>query len=249
MINVLLNGCNGKMGQEIVKQSLNTPNLKVVAGIDKTDLGDNKFPVYTNPENITEKIDVIIDFSIPEASMNILQYANHKHIPIVIATTGFSEEQLNTIQEASKSLPIFRSANMSLGTNLMLKLICEAAKILENDYDIEIIEKHHKNKIDAPSGTALMMANAIKEALTKEVYYEYNRQAKREKRNDNEIGIHAIRGGNIVGEHSVLFAGENETLEITHTVTSRSIFANGALKAAEYITLKDNGLYSMNDLV
>ncbi|MBE5821612.1 MAG: 4-hydroxy-tetrahydrodipicolinate reductase [Clostridiales bacterium] len=249
MINILLNGCNGKMGQEIVKQSLKNANTKVVAGIDKTDLGDNKFPVYTNPENITENIDVIIDFSIPEASMNILKYAKGKHIPIVIATTGFNEEQINIINETSKQLPVFKSSNMSLGINLMIKLICEAAKTLENDYDIEIIEKHHKNKIDAPSGTALMMANAIKDTLTKDVYYEYNRQAKREKRNDNEIGIHAIRGGNIVGEHTVLFAGENETLEITHNVTSRSIFADGALKASEFIVSKENGLYSMNDLV
>lgn len=249
MINILLNGCNGKMGQEIIKQSLKTPNLKVVVGIDKNDLGDNNFPVYTNPEKITENIDIIIDFSIPEATMNILKYAKNKHLPIVIATTGFSKEQLDIIQEESKELPIFISSNMSLGINLMIKLICEASKILGNDYDIEIIEKHHKNKIDAPSGTALMMANAIKETLNKDIYYEYNRQIKREKRNNNEIGIHSIRGGSIVGEHTVLFAGENESLEIKHNVTSRSIFADGALKAAEFINLKENGIYTMNDLV
>ena len=249
MITVLLNGCNGKMGQEIVKQSLKISDIQIVAGIDKNDLGDNKFPVYLKPEDITERIDAIIDFSIPDASINMLTYAKSKHIPIVIATTGFSDEQINIIEETSKELPIFKSSNMSLGINLMIKLVQEATKILQNDYDIEIIEKHHRNKIDAPSGTALMLANSIKDTINKDVYYEYNRQAKREKRNDNEIGIHSIRGGNIVGEHTVLFAGENETLEINHTVTSRSIFADGALRATQFIILQENGLYSMEDLV
>lgn len=249
MINVLINGCNGKMGKEIAKQVSKTVNMYVIAGVDILDLGDNKFPVYNNVYDIKEEINVIIDFSVPKATMNILEFANKKHIPIVIATTGFSNEEKEKILEYSKNIPIFQSANMSLGINLMIKLIEQISRVLKDGYDIEIVEKHHRNKIDAPSGTALMLADSIKNSLENEVYYEYNRQAKREKRNNNEIGIHSIRGGNIVGNHSVSFIGENESLEIVHDVTSRSVFAEGAVKAAEYITYKENGMYSMKDLV
>lgn len=236
------------MGKEIAKQIDKTSDIQVIAGIDISDLGDNKFPVYTNCNDITEEINVIIDFSIPVATMNILEFAKQKHIPIVIATTGLNDEQKEKIKDYSNSLPIFQSANMSLGINLMIKLLEQTAKAL-NDYDIEIIEKHHNNKIDSPSGTALLLADSIKSSLDKDVYYEYDRQSKRQKRNTNEIGIHSIRGGNIVGNHSVLFIGENESLEITHDVTSRTVFAEGAVKAAKYITYKENGLYSMKDLV
>lgn len=249
MINVLINGCNGKMGKEIAKQVSKTVNMYVIAGVDILDLGDNKFPVYNNVYDIKEEINVIIDFSVPKATMNILEFANKKHIPIVIATTGFSNEEKEKILEYSKNIPIFQSANMSLGINLMIKLLEQISRVLKDGYDIEIVEKHHRNKIDAPSGTALMLADSIKNSLENEVYYEYNRQAKREKRNNNEIGIHSIRGGNIVGNHSVSFIGENESLEIVHDVTSRSVFAEGAVKAAEYITYKENGMYSMKDLV
>lgn len=249
MINVLINGCNGKMGKEIAKQVSKTDNMCIAAGVDILDLGDNKFPVYSNTDDIKEEIHVIIDFSIPKATINILEYANKKHIPIVIATTGFNDEEKEKIVEYSKSIPIFQSANMSLGINLMIKLLEQVSKVLKDGYDIEIVEKHHRNKIDSPSGTALMLADSIKNSLENEVYYEYNRQAKREKRNNNEIGIHSIRGGNIVGNHSVSFIGENESLEIVHDVTSRSVFAEGAVKAAEYITYKENGMYSMKDLV
>ena len=227
MINVLINGCNGKMGKEIAKQVSKTVNMYVIAGVDILDLGDNKFPVYNNVYDIKEEINVIIDFSVPKATMNILEFANKKHIPIVIATTGFSNEEKEKILEYSKNIPIFQSANMSLGINLMIKLLKQISSVLKDGYDIEIVEKHHRNKIDAPSGTALMLADSIKNSLENEVYYEYNRQAKREKRNNNEIGIHSIRGGNIVGNHSVSFIGENESLEIVHDVTSRSVFAEG----------------------
>ncbi len=249
MINVLINGCNGKMGKEIAKQIEKDSNMCVIAGVDLLDLGDNKFPVYSNTDEIKEDVHVIIDFSLPQATMNILEYASKKHIPIVIATTGFSDADEQKIIEYSKNIPIFKSANMSLGINLMIKLLEQTAKTLKDDYDIEIVEKHHKNKIDSPSGTALMLADSIKNALDSDIYYEYNRQAKREKRNNNEIGIHSIRGGNIVGNHSVMFIGENESLEITHNITSRSIFAQGAIKATQYVMYKENGMYNMKDLV
>lgn len=249
MINLLINGCNGKMGQVIAKEVFKTSDITVVAGVDKIDLGDNKFPVYSDANLIKEHIDVIIDFSVPVATMKILEFAKQNKIPIVLATTGLSDEQIKIIEDTSKEIPIFRSANMSLGINLMIKLICEAASALGKDYDIEIMEKHHKNKIDSPSGTALMMADSMKEVLDKDVYYEFNRHDKREKRNDNEIGIHAIRGGNVVGSHSVMFFGENESLEITHDVTSRTVFAEGAIKASKFIINKEHGLYSMKDLI
>ena len=181
MINVLINGCNGKMGKEIAKQVSKTVNMYVIAGVDILDLGDNKFPVYNNVYDIKEEINVIIDFSVPKATMNILEFANKKHIPIVIATTGFSNEEKEKILEYSKNIPIFQSANMSLGINLMIKLLKQISSVLKDGYDIEIVEKHHRNKIDAPSGTALMLADSIKNSLENEVYYEYNRQAKREK--------------------------------------------------------------------
>ncbi|MBQ4030201.1 MAG: 4-hydroxy-tetrahydrodipicolinate reductase [Bacilli bacterium] len=236
MINVLINGINGKMGQVLQNEINNTDNMKVVAGISRND----------NPEDIKEKIDVIIDFSTPEGSLNILKYAKKNNIPVVIATTGFTEEQQKEILDYSKDLPIFQSSNMSFEINLMCDIVSKLAKQLTNS-DIEIVEVHHRNKVDAPSGTALMLANSINEDSDRE--YVYDRHSKKQKRTDREIGISSIRGGTEVGKHTVYFFGDNESFEITHTVNSRSIFAKGAIKAAEYLINKPNGFYNMKDLI
>ena len=246
MIKVLINGCNGKMGQELAKAIEKNDNFKTICGIDRIDTGDNKFSVYTDITKIAEEPDVIIDFSVPVSTFNVLQYAVEKHIPIVICTTGFLKEELEKIEELSKQVPIFRSSNMSYEINLMSKLVAQITIYLK-DSDIEIVETHHNRKVDAPSGTALLLADSINNELNNEMHYEYDRHVKREKRDKKEIGIHSIRGGNIVGTHTVTFFSENETFEITHTATSRGVFAEGALKAAEYLVLQNNGLYSMDD--
>lgn len=248
MISVLINGCNGNMGKELIKYINSIDNFYTLCGFDRIDNGNNNFPVYTNFDNIKEKPDIIIDFSTPTASINMLDYAVLKKIPMVIATTGFCNEQLNYIEETSKFIPIFKSSNMSLEINIMCSLVSKLSKLL-NECDIEIVETHHKNKIDAPSGTALMIANSIKNSLNQNLTYTYDRYTSREKRKSNEIGIHSIRGGTEVGKHTVLFLGDNESFEITHTVSSRKIFASGAIKAASFIIDKPNGLYGMEDLV
>ncbi|MGN1299680.1 MAG: 4-hydroxy-tetrahydrodipicolinate reductase [Candidatus Scatovivens sp.] len=248
MIKVLINGCNGKMGQEVAKQVAKTEEIEVLCGVDKTDIGDNNFPVFTNISEINLIPDVIIDFSIPIATFSILEFAKKNSIPTVIATTGFTNEELNKINDYSKYIPIFMSSNMSYEINLMSKLVADVSKKLPNS-DIEIIETHHNRKIDSPSGTALILANSINNALDNQMYYEYDRHSKREKRNKKEIGIHSIRGGNEVGKHTVIFFGENESFEITHNVLSRSVFADGAIKAAFYVVHKSNGIYNMDNLI
>ena len=248
MINVLVNGCNGRMGQEVIKQIDNYPNLLLVAGFDKFDNGLNTFPVFTDINKINEKIDVIIDFSIPEATLNILEYAKKNNISVVIATTGFTDEQLDIIKDYSKYIPIFKSANMSFDICLMSKIVANLAQVLK-DTDIEIVETHHNRKIDSPSGTAMLLADSINKSLGNKMKYTFDRHSIHAKREKNEIGISSIRGGNIVGEHSVKFFGPFETFEITHTSYSRSVFADGALKAAEFVANQPAGLYDMNDLV
>ena len=248
MLKILINGCNGKMGQEVVKQIENTENAIAFVGVDRIDSGDNNFPVYTDISQIVERPDIIIDFSVPEASFAILNFACEQKIPIIIATTGFSDEQIDQIKQYSQIIPIFKSANMSYEINLMAKIVSEAAVLLR-DSDIEIVETHHNRKIDSPSGTALLLADKINHALSNKLEYEYNRHAKREKRSKNEIGIHSIRGGTEVGTHAVLFLGDHETFEIKHAVTSRSVFAKGAIKAAFFLLNKDPGLYDMNHLI
>ncbi len=245
---VLVNGCNGKMGQEVAKEVTLTQDMDVVCGFDRIDTGDNNFPVFTKIADIDVMPDVIIDFSVPQATFQILEFARKNHIPVVIATTGFSESEMKKIEKYAENLPIFKSANMSYEINLMAKIIRELAVKLENS-DIEIVETHHNRKIDSPSGTALILADSINEALNREMHYEYNRHTKREKRTKKEIGIHSIRGGTEVGKHSVIFFGDNESFEITHNCTSRSVFARGAIKSAEFILHKENGLYSMNDMM
>lgn len=247
MVKVLINGCNGKMGQVLSERIRDTQDIEVLCGVDKIDTGDNNYPVFTDIHSINLIPDVIIDFSIPVATFPILDFAKKNNIPIVIATTGFTEKEEEKIKEISKNLPIFKSSNMSYEINLMSKLVASLSKKLPES-DIEIVETHHNRKVDAPSGTALILADSINEACNNEFEYEYNRHAKREKRTKNEIGIHSLRGGTEAGKHTVIFFGNNESLEITHNVTSRSVFADGAIKAANFIIHKDNGLYSMNDL-
>ena len=247
MIRVLINGCNGKMGKVLANEIKKVPDIETLCGVDIYDTGDNEFPVFKNVKEIHDLPDVIIDFSVPEASLNILNFAKEKKIPIVIATTGFSDIQEKKILDISKEIPIFKSANMSYEINLMSKLVSELSLKLEND-DIEIVETHHNRKIDAPSGTAIFLANRINNAKNNSMHYVYDRQQKKQKREKTEIGIHSIRGGNEYGKHQVIFFGENESLEITHNVLSRAVFASGAIKAAFFIESKDSGMYSMDNI-
>lgn len=248
MAKVLVNGFNGKMGKTICDLIQKDSNLSLLCGVDKFISGNFSFPTYQDTSKIIEKPDIIIDFSIPEATLNILKYAEINQIPIVIATTGHSKEQEELIKSASKTIPVFKSANMSYDINIMQKLLSELAPLLK-DSDIEIIETHHNNKIDAPSGTALMFANTINNSLNNEYHYIYNRHEKNEKRDKKEIGISSIRGGNIVGEHTVKFFNDFETFEIKHTSYSRNVFAEGAIKAAKFLIFQSPGYYSMNDLI
>ena len=247
MLEVLVNGCNGKMGQVVCDLIEQNENLVIKAGFDKFVTGEFAFPVYNKIEDIKEKPDVIIDFSIPIATLNILEYANKNNVPIVIATTGFTKEQEDKIKEYSKNIPIFKSANMSFDIMIMKKLVSWLAPLMKGT-DIEIIESHHNRKIDSPSGTAQMLADTINESLGNIMHCEYNRHDKHEKRDKNEIGMSSIRGGNIVGEHTVQFIGDFETFEIKHTSYSRNVFAEGSLKAAEFIVKQTPGIYGMEDM-
>ena len=247
MLNVLVNGCNGKMGNVVCDLIEENENMQVVAGFDKVSYSDSKFPIFTEIENITVKPDVIIDFSLPVATLNILNYAKANNIPMVVATTGFTDEENKIIVNASKTIPIFKSANMSFDIMIMKKLVAKLAPLLE-DTDIEIIEAHHNRKVDSPSGTAQMLADSINDALGNTLHCEYNRHDKHEKRDKHEIGMSSIRGGNIVGEHTVQFIGNFETFEIKHTSYSRNVFAEGALKAAGFIVNQEPGLYAMEDM-
>lgn len=247
MIKLLINGIHGRMGTEVLKEASSLSDFEVIGGVDRS-ANSTTIPVYDNPKLISEKPDVIVDFSVPEGTIKILEYAKENSIPLVIATTGFSNDDLTKIEEYAKYIPIFKSSNMSYEINIMIEIVSELAKKLK-DSDIEIIETHHRNKVDSPSGTALMIADSINNALNNEMEYVYDRHLVRQKRTNKEIGIQSIRGGTEAGKHTVLFLGENESLEITHNVTSRNIFAKGALKAAKYIVNKDNGLYTMKDLI
>lgn len=249
MIKVLINGCNGKMGQEVAKIIGADTDCVLIGGVDRENTGEYTFPVFTDYSNIKEEADVIIDFSVPMATMSVLTYAKEQKIPVVIATTGFTREQEAEIMEISKSIPIFKSANMSFDINLMCRIVSSLAKQL-SDNDIEIVETHHNRKIDAPSGTAMLLADSINNALDNSMSYEFNRHDKHEKRSKKEIGISSIRGGNIVGEHSVIFFSENESFEIKHTSYSRSVFADGAVKAAKFMVASgfESGMYDMNDI-
>lgn len=249
MLKIALSGCNGRMGQAITRLCKNYDNVEIVAGFDLYTEKLSTYPVYAHPFEYTGEADVIVDFSNPVALPDLLKYAEEKKLPIVLATTGYSESDIAAIKAASEKVAIFKSANMSLGINVVAKLLKAAAAILGNGYDVEIIERHHNQKLDAPSGTAYILGDAVKEGLPYEAEYVYDRHERHEKRSKTEIGMHAIRGGTIVGEHEVIFAGTDEVIELKHTALSREVFANGAIRAAIFMNGKTAGMYSMTDLV
>ncbi len=250
MTNIILRGCNGKMGNVITQMVSEDENAIIVAGIDLTLNKESKYPIFYSFKQCNVDADVIIDFSSPVNVREMIDFAIERGIGIVLCTTGFSKEDQLLIEEASKSIPILRSANMSLGINLILKLVKEATEVLaDSGFDIEIVEKHHNKKVDAPSGTALALADAINEALANPYEYVYDRTNIRAPREKREIGISAVRGGTIVGEHEIIFAGSDEVIEIKHTAYSKAIFAKGAIQAAKFLPGKAAGIYSMNNVV
>lgn len=249
MLKIILCGINGKMGQTIVKDVGKINYIDIIAGVDVCPIENNsEISIFPNINDIKEKADVIIDFSRPAALNDILIYAKQNKTGAVLATTGYTPEDIEEIERASKTVPIFRSANMSLGVNLQIALLKKAAKVLSDQFDIEIIEKHHNQKADAPSGTALMIADEINSVETEKKEIIFGRHEVNHKRED-EICIHAVRGGSIVGEHEVLFLGNDEALEITHRAYSKEVFSQGSIRAAEFLADKEPGLYSMNDLL
>jgi len=250
MVNVLMHGCNGRMGQMISQMIKNEDELQIVAGVDSYTQVLNSYPVYASILDVQESVDVIIDFSTASAMKDLMMYCQEKKTPVVLCTTGLSEEQVTEIEQLSQVVPVLKSANMSLGVNVLFKLVQEAARSLANaGFDIEIVEKHHNQKIDAPSGTALAIADAINEAMEHKYQYIFDRSSTREKRAENELGISAVRGGSIVGEHDVIYAGLDEVIEIRHTAYSRSIFANGAISAARFLVGQTPRMYDMSDVI
>lgn len=249
MINILMSGCNGRMGQAIVSLVKERDDVKIVCGVDTYDGISNSFPVYADFSNVSEEVDVIIDFSNPSALSGLLQYAVKNKIPAVLCTTGYNIEQISEINTAAENIAVFRSGNMSLGVNLLIEISKMAAKVFGSDFDIEIVEKHHNKKIDAPSGTALMIADEISGVTEYEPEYVYDRHSVRKMRDKKEIGISSVRGGTIVGEHDVIFAGDNEVLTISHQAQSRNLFAVGAINAAFFVADKAAGNYNMSDLL
>ena len=250
MVNVIMHGCNGKMGRVITNLVSQDNDIEIVAGVDAYTGIDNEYPVFTSIKECTVKADVIIDFAVTSAIDNLLDYSVSTKTPVVICTTGLSAEQLEKVNEASKKVAVIRSANMSLGINTLMKLLKTATEVLANrGFDIEIVEKHHNQKVDAPSGTALALADCMNQVLDNQYDYTYDRSTVRQKRAKNEIGISAVRGGTIVGEHEVIFAGIDEVIEIKHTAYSKAIFAKGAIDAAKFLKGKEAGLYNMADVI
>lgn len=250
MIKVLMHGCNGKMGQVISRIVKETEGMKLAAGVDRFFGIENPYPVFESIESCDVPVDVVVDFSNASATDALLDACVKKNLPVVLCTTGLSKEQLDKVAKTSEKIAILRSANMSLGVNLLMKLLQNAASVLAPaGYDIEIVEKHHNQKLDAPSGTAIALADSINEALDHEYTYNYDRSSERKKREKKEIGVVAVRGGTIVGEHEVLFAGEDEVIEFKHTAYSKAIFAKGAVSAAAFLAGKEPGLYDMSDVI
>ena len=249
MTNIILCGANGRMGRAISEKAEKSESCKIVAGFDINDLGNNPYPVFTDIAKCDVNADVIVDFSHPSAFSDVLWFAKNRKLPLIGATTGVSEEQKTLLFAAEAEIPVFYSANMSLGVNLLINLCKKTAAVLDGKFDIEIVEKHHRTKLDAPSGTALAIADGISEVLAETPEYIYDRHSVRRERGKNEIGIHSVRGGSIVGEHEVIFAGSDEIISIAHSATSREVFASGALCAAEFMKGKPAGLYNMDDLI
>lgn len=249
MIKIILNGCGGRMGLVINKLVNENDEFVITAGVDIHKKNEFNYPVYKAISEINEDADVIIDFSNRAALKPVLNYAIINNLPSVLCTTGYSTDDMDEIMAASKKIAVFQSANMSIGINLLKNIASLASKILYSDFDIEIVEKHHNKKADAPSGTALYLADSIKKSIDDNIEYVYGRHTKTEKRKKNEIGIHAVRGGSIVGEHEIIFAGDGEVIELKHSAISRDVFGIGALKAAAYIKDKKSGFYNMDDLI
>ena len=250
MVKIIMHGCCGQMGQVISDLVEKDTNAEIVAGIDVTDKGNTSYPVFTDIHECKTEADVLIDFSSAKAADALLDYCVERSLPVVLCTTGLSEEQLAKVEETAKKIPVLKSANMSLGINTLMKLIQDAAKVLATaGFDMEIVEKHHRLKLDAPSGTALALADSLNEALGNAYHYTYDRSDRREERDPKEIGISAVRGGNIVGEHEVIFAGTDEVIEFKHTAYSKAIFGKGAIEAAKYLAGKPAGRYDMADVI
>lgn len=249
MTNIILSGCNGKMGQVISRLASERDDVSIAFGFDINTESKFGYPVYNSFEGVAEKGDVVIDFSHPACFDAVTTFCKNTNTPLVMATTGLSEEQNKALDDLSKVVPVFKTANMSLGVNLIVNLVKKAAQILEDNFDIEIVEKHHNQKIDAPSGTALMIADEISSVLSEAPEYVYDRHSVRKKRGKKEIGLHAVRGGTIVGEHEVIFAGNDEIIEIKHTAMSKEVFAVGSIKAAIYIKDMFPGMYSMKNIM
>ena len=249
MTDIILCGANGRMGKFITEAVSKRDDMRIVAGVDLNTESAAGFPVFATISEVLVPADVIVDFSNPALLDSILDYVKEKNIPAVLATTGYSAEATAKIKKAAELSPIFFTFNMSLGVNLLVSLSKKAAEVLGDNFDVEIVEKHHNQKLDAPSGTAVMLANAINEVYGNEMTYEFDRHSKREKRPQKQIGIHSIRGGNIVGEHDVIFAGHDEVITLSHHASSREVFALGAVKAALFMKGKAPGLYDMNDVI
>lgn len=250
MIRILLNGCNGRMGQVITRLVSMQNDMKIVSGVDiNQDKVKNSYPVFKNIDDITVDADVAIDFSNVKGLPILIGYCIKKKLPVVVCTTGLSDNDKNMLSSAADEIAVLTSANMSIGVNLVMSLVKTAVRVLGDSFDIEIIEKHHRDKADSPSGTALAIADSINSVLNGKKEYVYGRHSTSRKRKFSEIGIHSIRGGNIVGDHSIIFAGDGEVIEIKHSAISRDVFASGALQAAKYIYNKKNGFYSMDDVI
>ncbi len=249
MTKILLTGCCGKMGHAIVKAVSERDDCKIVCGVDVYNDNSYDFNVHNCFSEVTQSVDVVIDFSNPGALSGMLEYIKQNKTPAVICTTGYSKEQVESIKETSKECAIFYSGNMSLGINLLIEISKQAAKVLGDSFDIEIVEKHHNLKLDSPSGTALMIADGISTELSQEPQYVYDRHSYRKKRSKNEIGIHSVRGGTIVGEHEVIFAGHDEVVTISHQAQSKEVFAIGSINAAVFLADQKPGMYDMSNLL
>ena len=250
MVRIIMHGCNGHMGQVISGLAEQDPEAEIVAGIDIADQGKNSYPVFTDINACQVEADAIIDFSSAKAVDALLDYSARRQIPVVVCTTGLSKEQLAKIEETADKVAVLKSANMSLGINTLMKLIQDAARVLATaGFDMEIVERHHKLKLDAPSGTALALADSLNEAMDNAYHYVYDRSQKREQRDSKEIGISAVRGGTIVGEHEVIFAGPDEVIEFKHTAHSKAVFGKGAIEAAKFLAGKPAGRYDMSDVI
>ena len=250
MVRIIMNGCNGHMGQVISNLVAQDSQAQITAGVDIVDNGKNEYPVFTELEKCQVEADVMIEFSSAKATDQVLAYCKERKLPLVLCTTGLSEEQLAKVEETAKETAVLRSANMSLGINMLLKLLQDAAKVLATaGYDMEIVERHHNLKVDAPSGTALALADSLNEAMDGQYHYVFDRSQKREKRESREIGISAVRGGTIVGDHEVIFAGPDEVIEFKHTAYSKAVFGKGAVEAAKFLKGQPAGLYNMSNVI